>query len=114
MSADAQDALVDTFATQATWCDRLGSPFTAGLMRHLAADLERGGALRELIPAWPGHPMRDAVALRIAAALHALVLAGRDEQLAAGYPPHTAAFDASTLGPVVSAALRREHRHFEA
>lgn len=105
------DALVAAFDKQAHWCDELGSPFTAGLLRFLAADLARCGALRELLPAWPGDPVRDALALRVGAALHALVLTGSDERLAAGYPPHAAGFDAEVVGPVVESALRREPDH---
>jgi len=115
MSNDAAHvhALSDAFAKQAHWCDRLGSPFTAGLLRFLANELSDGGAAHELLPPWPGDPMADFVPLRVAGALHALVLTGAHAQLAAGYPPRALQFDAAQLGPAVSDALKRRRSHFE-
>ena len=36
---------------------------------------------------WPGDPREDALSLRFCGGLHALVLSGTDEELAAAYPP---------------------------
>lgn len=108
MTAEAAP-LSDAMRTQAGWCARNDAPFSAALHGLLADQWDRGGALRELLPAWPGDPMADALSLRIAGALHALVLAGRDDALAAVFPPH--AFDASRADAAIETAWRREPEH---
>src|SRR6185312_2122462 len=55
---------------------------------------------------WSGDPRADALPLRLAGALHGLVLEGRAPALAAVYPPHDAG-DAS-LWAAVEAALAAE------
>ena len=55
-------------------------------MRALAEDWSAGGPLRRLLPDWPGDPVADALALRVAGALHRLVLDGiAPEALVAAY-----------------------------
>jgi len=82
------DAVLAAFAKQIGWCERLGSPFTARLLALLADDISRGGPAAALAGDWPGDPIADALPLRFAGALHALVLAGAAPDLAACYPPH--------------------------
>ncbi|MDQ1196729.1 DUF2332 family protein [Agrobacterium sp. SORGH_AS 787] len=68
------------FLTQADACDGLGSPFTARLCRLLSEKLETTqGAIAHTLLTWPGPPgpSDDSVPLRIAGALHALVLSER-------------------------------------
>ena len=72
----------DAFAKQVAWCDQLGSPFTARVLRAVADHLPP--PVRD----WTGDPVADALPLRVAGALHALVLSERDPALAACYPPH--------------------------
>lgn len=83
----ASAAVRESFRTQATACKELGSPFTARLLRLLADDLAPGTPLADHILNWPGDPTSrgDALALRLAAGLHALVLSQRDAGLAALY-----------------------------
>ena len=81
-------AIAAAFTQQSAWCTRLGSPFTATLLTLLAEDLGAGGPTAALAGAWPGDPVADALALRLAGALHALVLRGEVPALAACYPPH--------------------------
>ncbi len=86
-------SLADTWTRQIAWCDGNGSPFTARVLEAAWADRERGGALAELLPpphGWHGDAGADAVPLRVAGALHALALSGRDVELAALYPPRQA------------------------
>lgn len=75
------------FAKQIAWCESLGSPFTAELLGLLADDGEAGGATAKLLADWRGDPIADALSLRLAGALHALVLRGAAPELAACYPP---------------------------
>ncbi|MDQ1187043.1 DUF2332 domain-containing protein [Agrobacterium larrymoorei] len=68
------------FLTQADAFDGLGSPFTARLCRLLSEKLEpTHGAVAHTLLTWPGPPgpSDDSVPLRIAGALHALVLSER-------------------------------------
>lgn len=94
------------FAAQARACRDLGSPFTARLLETAAGRLRRGEEMGEAVLGWPGDPVADALALRLAAALHALVLSGADRALAAIYPPAQAS-DAA----LAEAAARVFARH---
>ena len=88
--------LRDAFAGQAKACEALGSPFMGQLCRLFAARLAPGGPVADRLLAWPGDvtPGGQSVPLRVAGALHALVLDGVDAGLAAVYPPHAASDDA--------------------
>jgi len=96
-------AFVDAWRQQIDWCDRGGSPVTARVLEAALGDWLAGGTARELIPDWNGDPWSDAVSLRVAGALHSLVLDGSDPELAAQYPPLATGFD-PVAGP---AAVRR-------
>jgi hypothetical protein len=101
-------ALLDHFAEQARYCDDYGSPFTARLIKAMARDIELGGPTAELVGDWPGYPRADAVSLRLAGALHAAALSGRDLELAAQYPALRPAWDAAEVWRVARAFLGRE------
>ncbi len=107
----ARVEVIESFRKQVGWCERLNSPFTARLLQAASGDLEHGGPLADLIGEWPGDPVADALPLRVAGALHALALAGRDPDLAALYPPATADPDAQELWNPAAAAIAT-HRAF--
>ncbi|MBU1316744.1 MAG: DUF2332 family protein [Alphaproteobacteria bacterium] len=90
-----EDAVREAFERQARACAALGSPFTARLCRMAAARLDPSDPVGRTILEWPGDASggSDALPLRLAGALHALVLSDRDEQLKAAYPPHDVADD---------------------
>jgi len=96
-----------SFLRQAQSCDDLGSPFMARLCRLAAERLDRETAVGQCILSWKGDPTgtRDAVALRLAGCLHALVLSGADRELAGVYPPNAADDDA--LWTACTGAFRR-------
>lgn len=96
-------SLAEAWAQQIAWCEQAGSPFTARALDAAWADHARGGAPASLLPGWAGDPIADAVALRVAGALHALALSKRDAALAAVY----AELDAARLPDAVPAALAR-------
>lgn len=77
----------EAFADQALSCDALGSPLTARLCRLVGARLTSQGVVGQAILAWPGEPSSraDSVPLRLMGGLHALVLSGADDELAAAY-----------------------------
>ena len=97
-------SVTEAFRKQIGWCQALGSPFTAGLLTLLADDLARGGPVMDLVGSWQGDPEEDAVPLRLAGALHALVLQGAAPALAAAYPPH-ASGDPAKLRSAVEVVL---------
>jgi len=79
------DAVLAQFAGQARACRDLGSPFTAAVIETLGALIPgRTGALARVAD-WPGDPTADALALRTAAGLHALVLTESDTALVEAY-----------------------------
>ncbi len=82
--------ILDHFAEQAGWCEDLGSPFTAALLRQFADDFTAGGPLADICSDWTGNPRKDALGLRLAGALHHAVLTGAAPALAATYPAHVA------------------------
>ncbi|WP_299963532.1 DUF2332 domain-containing protein [uncultured Roseobacter sp.] len=80
--------LRDAFAHQSLSCAALGSPFMAQLMELLAAHWP-DGPLADHLTQFEGDlgPAGASLPLRVAGGLHALVLSGRDPDLAALYPP---------------------------
>lgn len=106
---DTTEAVRQSFLRQAKACDDLGSPFTARLCRMAAERLNDETAVGRHLLLWQGDPTGagDALALRLAGALHAVVRSGQDPDLAAAYPPNNTVDDES-LWVAVDAALRRD------
>lgn len=96
------------FEEQAGFCTAYGSPFTGALILHAAEDIRAGGPTAALIENWPTNPRADALALRLAGALHAAVLTGRDPALAAAYPAARPDWRIEHVWPVARAFLVRE------
>ncbi len=84
---DRADRVRAHFRNQAASCARLGSPFTAALLEGLAERMAPDGPIEARVLAWPGDPGDDALALRVAGALHALARSGRDAAVSAAWPP---------------------------
>lgn len=103
----APDRVRDAFRSQGKSCALLGSPFMGRLMPLIAERLEPDTEAGARILSWPGDvgPGGQSVPLRLAGALHALVLDGTDPDLKAAYPPARAGDD--VLWQAVSAALAR-------
>ncbi|ANK83576.1 MAG: hypothetical protein TEF_17575 [Rhizobiales bacterium NRL2] len=96
------------FERQGEACGRLGSPFMARLLPLAAARLTPETDLGRAVLDWPDERMfEDALSLRFAGALHALVLSGRAPELADHYPPRAAAEagDDDALWAAVEAAM---------
>lgn len=108
MSEDRSDLIRQSFLRQAKACADLGSPFTARLCTLAAERLMGDSSVGETVLRWPGNPdgTGDALALRLAGTLHALVRSGQDQALSAVYPPHTV--DDDTLWAAIEAAMRRD------
>lgn len=86
--------VLDAFQYQSDACRRLGSPFTANLCDLLAQNLDESTRFGARILNWSSSARADALPLRAAGALHALVRSGRARDLAALYPPLEAKPDA--------------------
>jgi hypothetical protein len=98
--------LAEAWQRQIAWCIKGGSPLTARVLEAAWNDWLEGGTPRELMPDWAGDPWLDAVPLRVAGALHSLVLEGLDPSLTANYPPQSNEFDPVTGSDAVRRALR--------
>jgi hypothetical protein len=94
------------FRDQAEACLQLGSPFTAMLLAMAADRLDQTSAVGRAILGWPGDPKADALALRFAGGLHALVLAGASPALARVYPAAGVETDGEILWSAVADALK--------
>ncbi|MCF6344175.1 MAG: DUF2332 domain-containing protein [Devosiaceae bacterium] len=88
---DKEAIIRQSFALQAKFCADLGSPFTANLLEGLGKNLNRLTKTGRTILDWDGQPdaFGDAIALRLAGALHGLVRSGQLPKLAKFYPPHS-------------------------
>lgn len=107
MATDA-DPIPDALALQAASCEHLGSSVYAALLRGLRLDYERLGITRELLADRFDRPVHDAVALRLLAGLHAIVLRGAAPRLA-GHFPSTGGTPGHDLIDAALATMR-EHR----
>jgi hypothetical protein len=95
----------DAFHAMASSCGRMGSPFMHSLLPGLADRLTDTSPVGAKVLEWPGDPtgMADALPLRLAGGLHALVLTGQDGALAAAYAAAGAGRPArNTLLPAAS------------
>ena len=106
MSGDT--AMIEHFRQQARFCEEYGSPFMTRLLDAMASDIEAGGPTGGLVANWPRSPRIDAVSLRVAGALHAAVLSGRDPALAAEYPAARPDWDMARVWPLARDFLARE------
>lgn len=107
----AEPQIRRAFRGQGKSCAMLGSPFMARLMPLVGERLSPNGAVARRILDWPGDVGSggQSVPLRLAGALHGLVLDGADPDLAAAYPPH-AVSDEDLWAAVEGALTRHETR----
>jgi hypothetical protein len=96
------------FRDQAEACLGLGSPFTAMLLQTAADRLDDSSAVGRRVLGWPGDPRADALALRFAGGLHALVLSGAAPALARVYPGGGVKTGAALWSEVADALERHE------
>lgn len=101
--------LKQALVVQARACRALDSPFMGQLLDLLARCWPTDSSLGQLCARWSGEigPAGASLPLRIAGGLHALVLAGRDDGLAAVYPPASST-DAELERAVLAALERHE------
>lgn len=87
---DREIAVRDAFRAQIKAATELGSPFVARLSRLAAERLTHATEVGRALLEWSGDASikNDLVPARLAGALHALVLSGKEDALKATYPPH--------------------------
>ena len=84
-----ESGIRQAFLDQADACRQLGSPFTAMLCDLFAQRLDRATGVGRAVLDWQGKPgsSGDALPLRLAGAIHALVLRGDAPHLKIIFPP---------------------------
>jgi len=80
------DKAAAAFERQLAFCEQLGSPLMARLLRVLATDIKAGGPVAELLKPFEGDPISSALALRVAGAFHRRALDNPTSSLAQLYP----------------------------
>ena len=93
---------------QAKGCSLLGSPFYGALLESAADDLKREGPVWELLAEFAAEPESSALALRLMAAVHRLVLQDRLPQLTSHYPSVGGDGDAAMAWPLFRNALAKQ------
>ncbi|MEH6546977.1 MAG: DUF2332 family protein [Sneathiella sp.] len=98
------------FLQQVKACETLGSPFTARLCRLAGERLAPGNTVMDHILNWPGDPtaLADSVPLRLAGALHGLLISKNEPVLQAVYPPNDLSVDDDTFWAAISSVLVSE------
>ncbi len=91
----SEERIWQSFREQVVAGELLGSPFTSRLGKLMLARLDRSTAVGRRILSWEGDPgtRGDILPTRLAGALHALVIDGKDEELRAAYPPNDVSND---------------------
>lgn len=102
------EALRAHFEEQAAISHAFGSPFTGLLLERMQQDLLAGGPVADLVAGWKRNPRTDALAVRLAGALHAASLATLDRALTAEYPEQRPDWSMDLVWPIARAFLERE------
>ncbi|WP_256838426.1 DUF2332 domain-containing protein [Ornithinimicrobium faecis] len=107
--AGALDRQVELIRAQAEACQQLGSPLYAYLLGQVADDVAAGGPTAMVLAGHEDAPGPSALALRLMAAVHRLVLTERAPALAAHYPSVGGDGDAAAAWPAFREVLE-EHQ----
>lgn len=83
---DDEDPMLGALLAQAKACNDIGSAMYTRLFHDLADDYADNGRTFAILAGRSARPIHDAIPLRLAAAVHRIVLSGRDERLARHYP----------------------------
>ena len=110
---DPHEALAGRLRWQAAGCRFLGSPFYGSLLELATADLESGGPVWHVLEPFAGEHRESAIALRLLAAVHRLVLLDELPELAWHYPSTGGDGDASAAWPLFRDALTQRHEQIQ-
>jgi hypothetical protein len=78
---DMSDAVREAFRLQEHYCAAMDAPIYARICAAVADGLSRDSAVGARVLDWAGEPTRNALPLRLMGGLHALVIAGQDDEL---------------------------------
>ncbi len=95
----------ENFFSQARACERLGSKYYGRFLHVLGENISDESSIGARILNWPGHPHDDALALRLAGGLHALVRSGAAPELADVFPGGEHEGDENRYWPAAEAAF---------
>jgi len=98
--------LEDRLRAQAVQCGLHGSPLTEALLTGAAGDLAAGGIVADLLAPHLHAPGGSVVSLRLAGALHRLVLERRAPELALHYPSVGGTAPVADIWPAAERACR--------
>jgi len=109
-----EDIVRKSFLDQAMWCGKLGSPFMERMMHLLGERLDFSTESGSRILNWQGVPdaTGDAVGLRLAGALHALVRRGDLPTLKPLYHNHGKFTDEEMVSGLLSAVSEKDEAIF--
>lgn len=97
--------VVESIGQQIVWCNEFSSPFTAGVLGLIRDNLVKGGALAPLVLPWPGEPVRDVLALRLAGVLQMMARTGLAPRLVPFYPAGGSRQDTGAFAREIDAAV---------
>lgn len=100
-----RDQLIWQFATQARACRKMGSELYTNLLTRAITDLEQGGPAWRLVSPHVAPGRGNAIALRLMAAVHRLVLTGEAPQLEPFYAASGGDADPTTAWSIFHALL---------
>lgn len=110
---NADHDLLQALRLQAEVCREFGSAFNGAMLAHMAADLEAGGPVAELLAPWRGASrqkiLHEAAPIRLVNAFTHLAMGDETPELSRAYPRHGAPGDAATAWRLAR-ALVPEHR----
>ena len=103
--------LLHSIDTQALWCEKIGAPMYARLLRgvsaEMRADADRSGALWRMLDLYPRADVRSLLPTRFLSALHWLVLAGEMPEIRKWFPSVGGVEPPETVWPAALGALER-------
>jgi hypothetical protein len=107
--------LLGALRIQSEVCREFGSPFNGAMLAHMAADLEAGGPVGDLLAPWQGASRRtifdEAAAIRLINAFTHLAMGDETPELSKVYPQEGRPGDADAAWAVARGLIdsRREH-----
>jgi hypothetical protein len=104
--ADPHEKLIANIRVQAHGCRHSGSPFYGALFDLMALDVSQRGVWWRLLEPYANESFPTVRPLRVAGALHKLVLTGRAPALAAHFPSVGGDGDASAAWPLATATVQ--------
>ena len=100
----------ENFKAQSIYCRRMESPFYADLLIKLKIVISRkkDSVIGIVLSNWQGNAKEDAVALRVVASLHYLVITAADKDLCAIFPPKLSLKDKDKIRALSNAIDKHE------